>query len=71
MNAATISIKPLGLGSDYFGPCECCGKRMSEAFKLTRTTHVVTSYGKAVAIKDPGLYGHEECVSAVANRVAA
>lgn len=68
MNAKKIEqpsykITALGLGSDYFGACECCGKKVSETFKFTSLRYVKTSAGKTVTIKGAGVYGHQECVS--------
>ena len=55
------TIRPLRRGSDYYGPCEFCGKHMSEAFGLH--TARVHPDGRRL---EPNLsnVGHEDCVNA-------
>lgn len=65
-----LSIEATGRGSDYFGPCDCCGKPMSEAFKLMRG-HARASHPGTVYQPDAVAYGHAACVEARVRRAAA
>lgn len=57
-------LKPLGRGSDYYGPCEVCGKKMSEAFKHYTQTGIRRLSGAGVFdLTSPGAYGHESCLA--------
>lgn len=68
-------LKPLGRGSDYYGQCEVCGKKMSEAFKHYTKASVCRLSGAGVyELTSPGAYGHESCLEEVygpAGEVAA
>lgn len=58
-------IRPTKNGSNYFGPCDYCGKHMSEAVALM--TGRVGPTGKLLA-PNPSGYGHALCVEDVIAR---
>jgi hypothetical protein len=51
-------VRGTGLGSDYFGGCDYCGKHMPEAFALMMAFEHA---GKRLE-PNPVAYGHEACV---------
>ncbi|AXF76089.1 hypothetical protein AV903_12295 [Erwinia tracheiphila] len=55
--------KGLGRGSDYFGPCEVCGKHVSETFVARVKREWKRENGELYYGCAPSLYGHEKCVT--------
>lgn len=53
------SLRTTGKGSDYLGPCEWCGKNMSEGFALM--TEEVAPDGRLLN-RNAAKYGHEHCL---------
>lgn len=53
------SIRTTGKGSDYLGPCERCGKHMTEAFALM--TEREAPDGRLLN-RNASSYGHEQCL---------
>ena len=56
------TVHHTGRGSDYYGPCEVCGRSMSEAalFK-THTLHADNDGDVYLSGSSPGLYAHSDC----------
>jgi hypothetical protein len=50
-----------GRGSDYFGPCEVCGKSMSETAVFRRCNLYAGDGFLYLAATSPGLYAHMSC----------
>lgn len=58
-------IRTTGFSSERFGPCEFCGKHMSEAFAIDHQVRYEDSelgstftYHEAIGVK----FGHEKCL---------
>lgn len=49
-----------GRGSDYFGPCDCCGKPGADFVALVRATRID---GRVIG-PNPTTYGHRHCIAA-------
>lgn len=55
-------IRALGRGSEYFGPCERCGKKASEMFKFDTLAEWKRENGELYYFPiDAGTYAHESC----------
>lgn len=55
------TVRPQRHGSDYFGPCDHCGKHMSQAFAV-HTARVLPDGTRITP--NLGSFGHEACVRA-------
>ena len=55
------TVRPQRHGSDWFGPCDICGKHMSQAFGL-RTARIHPDGRRLGPNTDS--FGHEHCVTA-------
>lgn len=55
------SIRHVGKGSDFLGPCECCGNHMPEGFALM--TEREAPDGRLLR-RNSAKYGHEKCLQA-------
>lgn len=53
-----------GRGSDYFGPCDCCGKPGGDFVALMHATQIAGSTIRPNSLA----YGHRPCIAA---RIAA
>lgn len=66
------SVRYPGGGSDYYGPCECCGKPMSETAVFETHTLGVDADGDIyLATHSGGTYAHFSCVSHDGERFVA
>ena len=58
------SIVATGRGSDYYGPCDQCGTRMSEAFKVVVQEKLTRTDGSFFwTAPHASAYGHKECLT--------
>ena len=55
-------IQGTGRGSEYYGGCDCCGKSMSEAFKLLRGQEYRRKDGELYDNAFAVSYGHRDCL---------
>lgn len=55
------SLRNTKKGSDFLGPCECCGKSMAEGFALM--TEREAPDGRLLG-RNSSKYGHEQCLQA-------
>jgi hypothetical protein len=63
-NALPVIVKAsaLGYGSDRYGPCECCGKHMTEAFYFTRSQEVKFDGMEPFTMEIGSTFAHRDCV---------
>lgn len=55
--------KGTGYGSDHYGPCELCGKHMSEAFTSRMAREWVRDDGSLyLDHASPKVFAHEACI---------
>ena len=55
--------KSTGRSSDFFGPCELCGKHMSEAFRTRKAREWQRENGELYYGHDSAvMYAHEKCI---------
>jgi hypothetical protein len=54
-------IVPCDRGSDYYGPCEVCGLRMSQAHKLITGAEYVRANGETYGGHSMA-WGHADCL---------
>ena len=63
LEGRAFRLKRTGFGSDRYGDCEICGKRMDSAYTLTRLQRKSLSTGKeSIEYKDI-TFGHKDCLS--------
>lgn len=56
-------VRTTGRGTDYYGPCEKCGKSVSETFFAVNRIQITRPDGTTFIVeKGGGIYGHLTCV---------
>lgn len=63
MTETTRWLRPTGKGSDYFGPCDRCGKGGGDFWALM----VATVIGGKRISPNPVAYGHAQCLDGQTN----
>lgn len=66
-----MKVNSLGDSSAKYGPCEVCGKPVSEVFAVKLLKHHIMEDGSVILPSDGMLFGHDECLQAFVNERVA